>query len=229
MREICELIWPPRTPESVLNPDAIFGKYYAALVVIDQYIQRPSPFAHQLLQGAIHVFEHEEKRRDTIEKKAGQYLGLGLVSMLIAVHQFLQTSSESGEWGKMFIGILIVTYLTRAVINAYDVFKDIQRYCIGPDDLIVASGRLNSQIYEVGLARHYLAHTIENYKINNRQFESLVIAQLCSRNAIIISIGLAIFPIFPKVFSSISSHPGIVSIIEILGSSLGLTIQLFNN
>jgi hypothetical protein len=192
-RSLLEQLWPMEEPIAQLNPPDIFARYQS---VVSQVSSDTSPdVAPVLLDACQGLYEAEEKRRAALDAKATVYISTSGVASAFALGlfpAFLQTdisSSPLSIFALVLYGVSIV-YFTRSVIRALRVHGKVVRYCVGPDDLL-PQRYAPSAFYQRHLATRFLAYTIENYKINNKQTDSLSVGQRSLRNAVLVFLVVA--------------------------------------
>ena len=215
--------WFPRAPlEKHLNPPEIFLAYESNL---KRFQEDPAVAdSEKLFDMAKHLFDHEEDRRANIERKASLYLGFtGVSSSVVAGLGYIAKKQDWFEIGPGFIltyGIFAIAlvYLSAATLNSLRVFGPEPRYCLGPDD-IPPSRRESTSKYLRRLAGKLLEYVISNYKINNRQFAHLDVAQDCFRNAVILFFCAGFIPVIARAISAFAD--GQAPFVAVFHSLLG--------
>ena len=179
-------IRPSRGAEETLNPPKIFNKYYVVLKELKNVEERGIIF--KLFEISKYIFDEEEKRCIAIEQKAT--ISLSAIGILVAIivgfaSAFLGNKLELNNVLDIIILCLYfagLVYLLRATTVALGIVSRVKRYIVGPDDLL--PNAKDEALYLLQLSEKYIKYTIENYKIDNRQLDSVWVSQICLRNGI---------------------------------------------
>jgi hypothetical protein len=181
--------WPRAPEEDEFNPGSIFETYKRVLA--DLGAEQHPVKDTELLQVTRQLFEDEAQRRESIDARAGLLFGatgisgsliVGVAPGLLRIVPHATVAPLSYEILACYLPALV--FFGRTIVNAIRVQGSIRGYTLGPDDLLPSE---NAEIsYERSLALKTLWYTIENYKVNNRQLQLLLVAQQCFRNAVIL-------------------------------------------
>lgn len=196
-------IWPRATAEVELNPTDIFSQYDDT---ISQLTASTRPTDDEaLLNFTTKLFDNDAARRTSIDTRAGALMpaitiavtlvsGVGF-SALKDVPKF----SSAAAWCIFITYIIALAYLSRTVIRTFQILGLVERNTPGPLDVVPSSEPnldttrldvgyrvLEASAYKREYAIKLLSYTVRNYRANNRQMDSLAIAQRCFRNALIV-------------------------------------------
>jgi hypothetical protein len=181
--------WPRAQEEDEINPGGVFQIYERVLADLETG-QLPVNDT-ELLRVTRQLFEDEAQRRASIDARAGLLFGATGISgsLIVGVAPGLLRSVPHAAVAPLSYAILAcyvaaLVLFGRTIVNAIRVQGFIIRFTLGPNDLLPSQNAATS--YERSLALKTLGFTIENYKVNNRQLELLVVAQHCFRNAVIL-------------------------------------------
>jgi hypothetical protein len=201
---LCQFLWPRRRASTELNPDRHFGGYSADINAMAN--DPPSSDDQKLLAQSWKLFDNEAGRRNSIDTRAAAIMSaLGLAATLVTGVGFTVLKDTSvppaARWIILLFYILSLGYLVRTMLLLFQVHGDVPRYTPDPSDLLTATADLRPtpqalqttpegnigilSAYDRRLACKIMAYTVENYKINNVQQETLFVAQKALRNAIL--------------------------------------------
>lgn len=185
-RRALDEIYPPRQPESEINPEAPFNTYLEALTAL---AQAPDDMTPDLLLQAKHLFDNEARRQESSENRAGTVISAAGIAGTLIVGAGSLVAVSGPLWLRLIMGglyVVALVYLALATANALRVQRSKRRWTLGPDDLVPEGG--STPDFRRRVAAKVAEYTTNNYKVNNQQMLSLDRAQMFFRNAIVSAI-----------------------------------------
>jgi hypothetical protein len=192
-RDTVRALWPSAPAEHVLNPPAVFAVYER---VLDETRRRPRGADDpKFLDLSQQLFERETARRTSTEGRAALLMpATALAATLISSIGF-PTIKEFSATPTVTRGMILIVYAIVLIYLARTTYHTIlclygpaRRYTVGPDDIVPPTMTSTISPYHRSLALKSLGYTIQNYKVNNRQWAQLQLAVQCFRNAVFVII-----------------------------------------
>jgi hypothetical protein len=182
-------MWPTVPRDSYVNPSHIFLRYQSRLIELRNDTTIPDV---DLLEQVRRMWTDQETRLSSIDSRAGQLMAAaGIAASLTtsAVNQKGVFPVITGKTPLIAAYLLALGYFAYCIIIALRVHGERRRHKVGPDELVppaVVTSSTAPVAYARHLAHELLTSLIKNYQSDNRQAETLYVAQRAFRNAVIL-------------------------------------------